>query len=205
MTIAPPPALERRDARGSVDHAIQASSRGSTAGETCNTDLAGPVGLRPRPRLRPGLVDGRRDPDRLAPPGRTARRVPRGLRRRARRPRPRGEGDARRPRRHPRPLLPARRGHRARGLTWRLLPARERRQGAPRGRGDRVLRRALHGRDRRPPLPARAGGHPPQPRRRLLDGRHGRHRPSRSAGSSSRRSTATWPRRTPTAWCPSSR
>ena len=43
----------------------------------------------------------------------------------------------------------------------------------------RVLRRALHGRvgrraHRRPPA-----GDPPRPQRRLLDGRHGRHRPGR--------------------------
>ena len=166
----------------------------------------GAVGVRRRTgRLRPGLLDGRRDPRRRAAPGRAARGVPPRIRRRARRAHPRRQGDARRPGRRARPLLPARRGRAARRLHRRLVPARQRRQDPSGRRGHRLLRRALHGRDRRHPLAARPGRDPAEPRRRLLDGRHGRHRASRSAGSSSRRSTATSRRPTPTAGCPSSR
>ena len=99
----------------SVDHR-PAIVAGEPA-ETCNTDLAdGPWDFDSTARLRPRLVDGRRDPDRLAASGRAARRVPRGVddelttRIRA------AKADPRRPRRDPRPLLPARRGRPARRL-----------------------------------------------------------------------------------------
>ena len=61
----------------------------------------------------------------------------------------------------------------ARGDSFRLsVLAKEQ----PGGRLHRLLRRPLHGRvgrrpDRRPPA-----GHPARPQRRVLDGRHGRHR-----------------------------
>ena len=48
-----------------------------------------------------------------------------------------------------------------------------------RGRLHRVLRRALHGRERRRALRAASAGHPARPRGRLLDGRHGRARSAR--------------------------
>ena len=44
----------------------------------------------------------------------------------------------------------------------------------PEAEHHRVLRRALHGRDRRHPGAPRSARHPAQPRGRLLDGRHGR-------------------------------
>ena len=47
------------------------------------------------------------------------------------------------------------------------------------GRVHRLLRRPLHGGERRHPPRAAPEGHPARPRRRLLDGRHGRRRPTR--------------------------
>ncbi len=166
----------------SVDQTIQLirttgrNAAGESA-EACSPALAkGPWEFDLEAPVRARLVDGRRHPGRLAAPGRDPGRVPARVERGAARPHPRREGDSRRPRRHPRPLLPARRGRAARRLPRRLLPARERGPDGAERRGDRVLRRALHGRDRRHPRAARAGRHPAEPRRRLLDGRHGRHR-----------------------------
>ena len=62
------------------------------------------------------------------------------------------------------------------GDSFKLAP---RRRGPPRRRVHRVLRRALHGRERRHPHRPRPGRDPARPRRRLLDGRHGRDRPGR--------------------------
>ena len=112
----------------------------------------------------------------------------------------RGQGRARRPRLHPRPPLPARRGHAVGRRPRRLVPAVGARAAAPRGRVHRVLRRALHGRvgrraHRRPPA-----GDPPRPQRRLLDGRHGRHRRGRGGVGGARRRHRHRPRscRSPT-------
>ena len=80
---------------------------------------------------------------------------------------------------HPRPSLPARRGDQVRRLHRRLVQARARDRQAPRRRVHRLLRRALHGRERRRPRRAAPAGDPAGPRRRLLDGRHGRARPAR--------------------------
>ena len=63
----------------------------------------------------------------------------------------RGAGGAGRPARHPRPSLPARRGDPVRRLHRRLVQAVARDRQAPAGRVHRVLRRALHGRERRRP------------------------------------------------------
>ena len=90
-----------------------------------------------------------------------------------------GEGDARRPRRHPRPSLSARRGHQVRRLHRRLAEARARRGQPRQGRVHRLLRRALHGRERRHPARAAPESRPAGSRRRLLDGRHGRARSAR--------------------------
>ncbi len=49
----------------------------------------------------------------------------------------------------------------------------------PRGRVHRLLRRALHGRERRRAVRAASAGDPAGPRGRLLDGRHGRARSAR--------------------------
>ena len=104
------------------------------------TDPAGPAPA--RPGHRPGHREGRRVP-----------------RRPARRPRiptwstapdaaEAALGDARL---HPRPPLPARRGHRVRRRHRRLVQARPAGRRAPRGGVHRLLRRALHGRERRHP------------------------------------------------------
>ena len=100
----------------------------------------------------------------------------------------RGGSRARRPaqRRHPRPQLraagdPGRRRPHGR-LARALAPG-----GGHRRRGDRLLRRPLHGRDRLDPL-AREDGADPRPRRRLLAGRLDRRRPAaRLEGRASRR------------------
>ena len=95
---------------------------------------------------------------------------------RTRPPHPRRQTRPRRKARHPRPLLSARRDRPVRRLRGRLLPASQRRTHPPQRRNHRLLRRPLHGRNRRHALPSRPGRHPPQPRRRLLHGRHGRPR-----------------------------
>ena len=59
------------------------------------------------------------------------------------------QGDARPPARDPRPSLPARRSDQVRRLHRRLLQARRPGQPASRRRVHRLLRRALHGRERR--------------------------------------------------------
>ena len=77
---------------------------------------------------------------------------------------------------HPRPPLPARRGH---GLGRRpgrfLRPVTSGRR-APRRRLRRLLRRPLHGRVGRHPHRGPPAGPAPRPERRMLDGRHGRPR-----------------------------
>ena len=85
----------------------------------------------------------------------------------------RGAGGAGRPARHPRPSLPARRGDPVRRLHRRLVQAVARDRQAPASRVHRVLRRALHGRERRRARPAAPEGDPARPGRGLLDGRHG--------------------------------
>ena len=60
------------------------------------------------------------------------------------------------------------------------------------GRGvHRLLRRALHGRERRHPDQRRAAGDPARPGRRLLDGRHGGARPGRGGLGRARPSSAS--------------
>ena len=67
------------------------------------------------------------------------------------RPGPRGQGGAGRPGVRPRPPLPARRGHPVRRRDRRLVQAGPRGRGPARRGVHRVLRRALHGRERRHP------------------------------------------------------
>ena len=81
--------------------------------------------------------------------------------------------------RHPRPPLPARRGDQVRRLHRRFAEAVARRGQPHRGRLHRLLRRALHGRERRHPARAAPEGGPAGSRRRLLDGRHGGGRSAR--------------------------
>ncbi len=88
-------------------------------------------------------------------------------------------GGARRAPRDSRPPLPAGRGDQVRRLHGRLLQAVAARGATDRGRLRRLLRRALHGRKRRHPRRTAPAGDPARPGRRLLDGRHGRHRPAR--------------------------
>ena len=103
----------------------------------------------------------------------------------------RGQGRPRRPRLHPRPPLPARRGHALGRRPGRLVPAVGARPGAPRGRLHRLLRRPLHGRvGRRAHRPPPAGG-AARPQRRLLDGRHGRHRQRRGGLGGPRTASST--------------
>ena len=81
---------------------------------------------------------------------------------------------------HPRPPLSARRGDQVRRLHRRLVQlSRSIAPAAPGRRVHRLLRRALHGRERRRPQRAAPEGDPARPGRRLLDGRHGRRRPPR--------------------------
>ena len=61
----------------------------------------------------------------------------------------------------------------------RLVPPRPPDRDAPERGLHRVLRRPLHGRERRRPGRPAPAGHPAGPRGRLLDGRHGRARPAR--------------------------
>ena len=63
----------------------------------------------------------------------------------------RGQGRARRPGLRARPPLPARRGHPVRRRDRRLVQAGPRGRGPARGGVHRLLRRALHGRERRHP------------------------------------------------------
>ena len=92
----------------------------------------------------------------------------------------------------PRPSLPARRGDQVRRLIGDSLKSRQHMRQPARGRLHRLLRRALHGGERRRPERAAPEGHPARPGRRLLDGRHGRRRStSRSAGRSSTRWAST--------------
>ena len=107
--------------------------------------------------------------------------------------------NARRPARDPRPSLSARRGHQVRRLHRRLVPPRPADRQPSRGRLHRVLRRALHGRERGRALRAASAGDPAGPGRRLLDGRHGRARPARDLlgradadGHHARRQAAPW-------------
>ncbi|CAA9567622.1 MAG: Quinolinate synthetase, partial [uncultured Thermomicrobiales bacterium] len=78
-----------------------------------------------------------------------------------------------RPPRRPRPPLPARRGDPVRRLPGRQLQALPARRRAERGRVHPLLRRPLHGRERRHPLGAGPASDPAEPGGRLLDGRHG--------------------------------
>ena len=96
-------------------------------------------------------------------------------------------GRTRRPPAHSRAPLPARRDHRIRRFhrrQFRALPP----GGRPAGRGVRhLLRRALHGRERRHPHPAPRAGSAARPRRGLLHGGHGQPRPNpRLLGAASR-------------------
>ncbi len=87
-------------------------------------------------------------------------------------------------------------------FVGRLVPAGQRGADPARCRGHRVLRRALHGRDRRHPVDARAGRDPAQPGRGLLDGRHGRRVERRGVLGAARRGLGDLARPTPTAGCP---
>ena len=188
----------------SVDHEIQAIVAGASTAETCNTDLAaGPWNFDDRPGYGPGSSMGDvipiGSPRQGELPAEYREASPEELDARVRAAKE-TLGDRVMILGHfyqREEVVPPRR------LRRRLVPARERRQGAPRGRGDRLLRRALHGRDRRPALAARAGRHPARtspPAARWPTWPTSTR--SRSAGSSSPRSTATWTRRMPMAWCP---
>ena len=115
--------------------------------------------------------------------GRVRRRLGRHDRCRQGHPRPTGV--------HPRPPLPARRRHGLGRRPGRLLRALADRRRPNRGRVRGLLRGALHGGVGRRPDGRPPTGPPPRPQRRLLDGRHGRHRPGRGglgrAGSGHRR------------------
>ena len=92
---------ERMSTTASVDTTIQLIARGELDGETCTPDLVeapwmfdgGPAVVRPR------RLHGRPDPRQRPAPGRAARGVPHGVRRRTGCAHPRREGDPRRPRR----------------------------------------------------------------------------------------------------------
>ncbi len=102
-----------------------------------------------------------------------------------------GARRAGRPRLRSRPPLPARRGDRVRGRHRRLVQAGARR-GRPAGGGlHRVLRRPLHGRERRRPDLGLSAGRAARPGGGLLDGGHGRPGPGEPRrGRSSR--TPAW-------------
>ena len=139
----------------------------------------------------------REGPHRRAPGAAGA--VSRPVRRGDGSPHRRGQGDARPPRRHPRPSLSARRSDQVRRLHRRLLQARRPGQQAPRRRVHRLLRRALHGRERRRAQRRASAGHPARSRRRLLDGRHGRAGSARAVLGRSRADARAVHRRAPTA------
>ena len=92
---------------------------------------------------------------------------------------PRRQGHPRRPAADPRPPLPAARGHPLGRPARRLVQARPVRRRQRPGHRHRLLRRPLHGRGGRHPHRRPPARDPPRPQRRLLDGRHGRHRPGR--------------------------
>ena len=191
MTIAPPARTARHDARRGIRRPHHPPHRdGRDAGGTCTPELAeGPVGVRRGPAgYGPGLVDGRRDPRRLAAAGRSCPPS-------TARPPTTSCTTASAPRRRPSATASsssatstsATRSSQHADFVGRLVPARERARRPARRRGDRVLRRALHGRDRRHALDARAGRDPAEPRRRLLDGRHGRRSTRRGVLGAARR------------------
>ena len=93
---------------------------------------------------------------------------------------PRGQADARPPSRHSRSPLSARRSDQVRRLHRRLVQARQSGQPASRRRIHRLLRRALHGRERRRAERRPSAGDSARPRRRLFDGRHGGPRAART-------------------------
>ena len=74
---------------------------------------------------------------------------------------------------HTRTSLPARRGDKVRRLPGRLLQAVPVCRLAGGSRAHHLLRRTLHGRDRGHSERAGPEGHPAQPDRRMLHGRHG--------------------------------
>ena len=84
-----------------------------------------------------------------------------------------GEADAGRAGRDSRAPLSARRGDQVRRLHRRLAEAVARSRQPRQGGVHRLLRRALHGRERRHPARAAPESRAARPRRRLLDGRHG--------------------------------
>ena len=97
------------------------------------------------------------------------------------------QATTRRPPRHSRSPLPARRGHPVRRFPRRLLQALAAGGRSRRRRAHPLLRRPLHGRERRHPLPAAPEGDPAQSGSGLLDGRHGQGRRRR------RRPGRPWP------------
>ena len=190
----------------SVDHAIQAIVAGASTGETCNTDLAaGPWNFDTRPGYGPGSSMGDVIPTGSPRQGELPREYREASEDGARRAHPRRQGDARRPGRDPRPLLPARRGRACTPTTWATRSSSRTRR-----RRTRRPRRSCSAACTswpRPPTCSRAPSRPSSCRTSPPAARWPTwptSTRSRSAGSSSQRSTATWTPRTPTAWCPSS-
>ena len=135
------------------------------------------AGKASRAGLRRGSQPVGRDPGLHARARRDPRALPRhagaggGASHRGGQGRPRlSAGDSRSP-------LPARRDHPLGRLPGRLLQALAAGRRAPGGGLHRLLRRALHGGERRHPGRRSPARDPAQPGRRLLHGRHGRRSP----------------------------
>ena len=129
-----------------------------------SNDASGPDGIREDAALRAAAAAGA---------------LSRSVGRRARSPHHRREGGAGLARDHPRSSLSARRGDQVRRLHRRLVPPGPGGGEASGSRIHRVLRRPLHGRERRRALRPAPESDPARPRGRLLDGRHGGDRSAR--------------------------